>query len=190
MSAAPAPVAALQIRSAVPGDLTTVQAIYAHHVLHGTASFEIEPPEIAEMQQRYAKVVGVGLPFLVAEIEGIVVGYGYAGSYRPRPAYLFTVEDSIYIHPEWCGRGLGRQLLARVIGNCEAAGRRQMIAVIGDSANVASVRLHAAAGFREAGVLRSVGFKFGRWLDTVLMQRPLGPGADVLPVGKASSILP
>ncbi len=186
MSAVPAPGAALQIRSAVAGDLPAVQAIYAHHVCHGTASFEIEPPPLEEMQQRYAKVVGVGLPFLVAEVHGIVVGYGYAGSYRPRPAYLFTVEDSIYLHPEWCGRGLGRQLLARLIGTCEAAGRRQMIAVIGDSANVASVRLHAAAGFREAGVLRSVGFKFGRWLDTVLMQRALGSGAETLPAEKAS----
>jgi phosphinothricin acetyltransferase len=190
MNSAPAPAAALQIRPAVPADLTAVQAIYAHHVLHGTASFEIEPPEIAEMQQRHAKLVGAGLPFLVAEIAGAVVGYGYAGTYRPRPAYLYTVEDSIYVHPAWCGRGLGRQLLARVIGNCEAAGRRQMIAVIGDSANVASVRLHVAAGFREVGVLRSVGRKFGRWLDTVLMQRSLGSGADVLPAEKDSSILP
>ena len=175
------PVAAPAIRPAVIGDLDAVHAIYSHHVRHGTASFEIEPPAPDEMKRRYANVVAAGLPFLAAEVEGNVVGYGYAGSYRPRPAYRFTVEDSIYIHPDWCGRRLGRQLLARVILHSEAAGCRQMIAVIGDSANVASVRLHTAAGFRATGVLRSVGFKFGRWLDTVLMQRALGSGAETLP---------
>ena len=174
-----------QIRPAVSGDVAAVQAIYAHQVLHGTASFEIEPPAIEEMQQRYATVIARGLPFLVAEVEGRVVGYGYPGSYRPRPAYRFTVEDSIYIHPDWHGRGFGRELLAGVIAKCEAADCRQMVAVIDDSANVASVRLHASAGFRPVGVLQCVGFKFGRWLDTVLMQRALGPGADTLPAESA-----
>ena len=165
---------ALLIRPAAAGDLAAITAIYAHHVLHGTASFETEPPAVEEMARRQAAVVACGLPYCVAETDGRVVGYAYAGPYRPRAAYRFTVEDSVYLHPEWMGRGIGRRLLDAVIRASAEAGARQMIAIIGDSVNAASIRLHESAGFRHAGVLRDVGFKFGRWLDTVLMQKELG----------------
>lgn len=169
------PAAEITFRPAAAGDAEALASIYAHYVLTHTATFELEPPGPDEMERRRAAVAGAGLPYLVAEAAGRVVGYGYAGPYRLRPAYRFTVEDSIYLHPEWAGRGIGRALLARLIAESEARGFRQMVAVIGDSANAASVRLHAGLGFIEVGVLRDVGFKFGRWLDTVLMQRPLNP---------------
>ncbi len=169
------------IRPSAEADLAAIREIYAHHVLHGVASFEEVPPDAAEMARRRADIVGRGLPHLVAEAEGRVLGYAYAGPYRARIAYRFTVEDSIYVGPGATGRGIGRLLLAALIRDSEAWGARQMVAVIGDSGNAGSIRMHARAGFQEAGTLRSVGFKHGRWVDSVLMQRPLGPGDATLP---------
>ena len=171
------------IRASAEADVPAIQAIYAHHVLTGLASFEEVPPDPAEIARRRAEIMGRGLPHLVAEVEGRVAGYAYAGPYRARVAYRFTVEDSVYVAPEATGRGLGSLLLAALIRDCEAWGARQMVAVIGDSGNLGSVRLHARAGFREAGTLRAVGFKLGRWVDSVLMQRPLGQGEETLPRG-------
>lgn len=156
--------------------------IYAHHVLYGTASFEVEPPDLAEMKRRRAAVLDIGLPHLVAERQGRVVGYAYAGNWRPRLAYRFSVEDSIYIDKDVVGQGVGKALLPVLIDRCTALGKRQMVAVIGDSAQTPSIRLHAACGFEMVGTLKNIGFKFGRWLDSVLMQRPLGDGADKPPV--------
>jgi|SRR5579863_2642096 len=161
------------IRTATESDVPAITAIYAYHVRHGTATFEIEPPDGAEMDRRRAEVLAQGLPYLVVEVDGVVAGFAYAGRYRPRPAYRFTVEDSVYLHPDFLGRGLGQMLLARLVELCEAMGKRQMIAVIGDSGNTASIRLHAKLGFRPTGVLEGVGRKFGRWIDTVIMQRTL-----------------
>jgi len=158
---------------ATAGDAAQIAAIYAHHVLHGTGTFEIEPPDADEIDRRRSDIEQHGLPYLVAARDERVVGYAYAGLYRSRPAYSHTVEDSIYVDPAETGRGIGKLLLPALIEACEGAGRRQMIAVIGDSGNIASIRLHERFGFRDAGVLRAVGFKFGRWLDTVLMQREL-----------------
>ena len=171
----------LIVRASRDADIARITAIYDHHVRHGTASFELDPPDAAEMARRRAGVLDLGLPYLVAELEGRVVGYAYAGAYRPRPAYRFTVEDSIYVDHALTGSGIGRALLPVLIEQCTVAGRRQMIAVIGDSAQTASIRLHAAFGFRMVGTVENVGFKFGRWLDSVLMQRALGPGAATLP---------
>jgi L-amino acid N-acyltransferase YncA len=148
----------------------------AYHVLTGTSTFEIEPPTVGDMLERRTGIVAARLPYLVAEVEGEIAGYAYAGPDRPRPAYRYTVEDSVYIASPWQGRRFGRQLLAGVITACERQGFRQMIAAIGDSQNVASVRLHSALGFRMVGVLNGVGLKFDRWIDTVLMQRELGAG--------------
>lgn len=165
------------IRPSTIADLAAAQAIYAHHVRTGTASFELEPPSLDEMGRRRAALVDKGLPWLVAEDgECGVVGYAYAGPYRTRPAYDWTLEDSIYVHPDHPGRGIGKALLTRLLADSTALGYRQMIAVIGDSANAGSIGLHRACGFIDAGVLKSVGWKFGRWIDSVLMQRPLGPG--------------
>lgn len=165
------------IRPSSAADLPAAQAIYAHHVRTGTASFELDPPELAEMARRRSALLDRGLPWLVAEnAEGAVVGYAYAGPYRTRPAYDWTLEDSIYIAPQWVGRGVGKGLLARLLDDCTALGYRQMIAVIGDSANAGSIGLHRACGFTDAGLLKAVGWKFGRWIDSVLMQRPLGAG--------------
>jgi phosphinothricin acetyltransferase len=161
------------IRPALDADIPQIAAIYAHHVLTGLATFEIEPPDPAELARRRAAILDRGLPYLVAEINGAVAGYAYAGPYRPRPAYRFTVEDSVYIRPEQQRKGLGRLLLTELIALCESAGCRQMIAVIGDSGNTPSIRLHESLGFEHTGVLKGVGFKFGRWVDTVLMQRAL-----------------
>ena len=158
------------IRAATTADMQSVASIYAHYVRNTAATFEIDPPDVDEMQQRRETILLAGLPYLVVEVNKSVVGYAYAGQYRPRPAYRYTVEDSIYIHPDATGRRLGQLLLAELIHACRKAGSQQMIAVIGDSANVASVRLHAAFGFRHVGVLDRVGAKFGRWYDTVLMQ--------------------
>lgn len=162
------------VRPATAADLAAVTAIYAEHVRHGTASFEIEPLDLAEMTHRHGAIVAAGLPYLVAELDGEVAGYANAGPYRPRPAYRFTVEDSVYLRPGLEGRGIGRALLSRLIVLCEAAGKRQMIAIIGDSANHASIALHTKLGFRHVGTLTDVGFKHGRWLDSVVMQRELG----------------
>lgn len=161
------------IRASREDDMGSIAAIYSHHVLHGTASFETSPPSSEEMARRRADLVARNLPHLVAELGGEVVGYAYAGPYRTREAYRFTLEDSVYIHPDYQGKGIGRRLLHAVIREAAQAGYRQMIAVIGDSGNVASIRLHETAGFRHMGVLRSVGYKFDRWLDTVLMQLDL-----------------
>ncbi len=168
-------------RDAVPADLLAVQAIYAHHVRTGTASFEETPPDLAEIKRRWQAVVARGLPYLVVERDGVAVGYAYAQLYRERSAYRFAVEDSIYIAPDAQRQGIGRVLMAALIERCTARGCRQMVAVIGDSANAGSIALHAAAGFRHVGAFADVGFKFGRWLDTVFMQRALGEGAESLP---------
>jgi len=169
------------IRAAQPQDLAVITAIYDHAVRHGTASFELEPPDETEMTRRYETLRRGGYPYLVAEIDGELLGYAYAGPYRARPAYHWSVEDSIYIAPRSHRRGIGRALIERLIAEAEAAGFRQMIAVIGDSANAGSIELHRAAGFRMVGTFDNVGFKFGRWLDSVLMQRPLGAGAATIP---------
>jgi L-amino acid N-acyltransferase YncA len=171
----------VELRPARPADLPAIQAIYAHHVLHGLATFEEVPPDADEMARRRAEIVGRGLPYLVAEEDGRLVGYAYAAPYRMRSAHRFALEDSIYLDPAATGRGMGRRLLDRLIADGTASGARQMLAVIGDSGNAASIALHARAGFAHAGCFRSVGFKFGRWVDTVLMQRPLGPGDTTLP---------
>lgn len=169
------------LRAADAADLPAITAIYAHHVLHGLASFETEAPALAEMTRRFESITGGGYPYLVAVQEGTVLGYAYASHYRTRPAYRFTVEDSIYIAPAAAGRGIGRALLARLVADCEQRGYRQMLAVIGDSANTASIAVHRACGFTQKAVLDAVGFKFGRWVDSVLMQRALGDGPRSLP---------
>lgn len=171
------------IRASRDSDMTAIQAIYAHHVANGFGSFEEVPPDVAELARRRADYVGRGLPYLVAEIEGRVVGYAYVAPFRPRSAYRFTVENSIYVDPAATRRGLGRMLLAALIAQCTAQGFRQMVAVIGDSQNASSIRLHEALGFRHAGRLVSVGRKKGRWLDSVLMQLTLGPGDTTEPPG-------
>jgi len=171
----------MPIRPARPADIPAITRIYGHAVRHGTASFELDPPDEAGMAHRREALIAGGFPYLVADAGGDVVGYGYAGPYRARPGYRFTVEDSVYIAPEAQRRGLGRLLLDRLIAESELRGYRQMVAVIGDSAQQASIALHAAAGFRPVGTLAAVGFKFGRWLDSVLMQRALGPGATSEP---------
>ena len=163
-------------------DVPAVQRIYAAHVLHGLASFEETPPSVEELAERRRQVLARGLPYLVAEQDGEVLGYCYATPYRPRSAYRFTLEDSVYVARGGEGRGVGRLLLAALIARCEAGPWRQMIAVIGDSGNAASIGLHRSLGFAEAGLLRAVGFKFGRWVDSVLMQRPLNEGQETLPV--------
>jgi len=166
----------VSLRASKQSDLRAIAAIYAHHVRTGTGSFEIDAPDVAEMTRRWRDVTGHGLPYLVAAIAGEVVGYAYAGPYRPRPAYRFTVEDSVYVRADVAGQGIGRSLLLALIDVSEKIGARQMIAVIGDSGNDSSIRVHAVCGFANAGVLKSVGYKFGRWIDVVLMQRTLGPG--------------
>jgi len=171
----------ISIRHAQPRDLAAITRIYDQAVRHGTASFELEPPDQTEMTRRFESLMAGGYPYLVAEAGGAVLGYAYAGPYRARPAYHWTVEDSIYIAPQSHRRGIGRMLLERLIVESEAGGFRQMIAVIGDSANAGSIELHRAAGFRMVGTFDNVGFKFGRWLDSVLMQRPLGEGSKSVP---------
>ncbi len=163
--------------------IPAIQTIYAHWVLHGLASFEEVPPEAAEMNRRRVAIQELGLPYLVAEEAGIVQGFAYAGPYRPRSGYRFTVEDSVYVAPGAHGRGIGKRLLGEIVARAEALGRLQMLAIIGDSGNAASIGLHAALGFGQLGIMRSVGFKFGRWVDTVIMQRALGPGDSILPKG-------
>jgi len=163
----------IAIRAAEPADIAAITRIYAHAVRCGTASFEIEPPDEAEMARRQRALIDGGFPSLVAEADGAVAGYAYAGPYRPRPAYRFSVENSVYVAPEAHRRGVGRALLDRLIAEAAARGFRQMIAVIGDSDQAASIALHRAAGFRLVGTIAAVGFKHGRWLDSVLMQLEL-----------------
>lgn len=166
----------LVVRNSTEADVPAVHRIYAYHVLHGLGSFEEEPPSAAELKRRRNDVVERGLPYFVADIDGTVVGYSYATLYRTRSAYRYTVEDSVYVDEGALRKGVGRALLSAVIARCEAGRWRQMIAVIGDSGNAASILLHASLGFRRVGTLQSVGFKMGRWADTVLMQRELGAG--------------
>ncbi len=171
----------LEIRPADVADLPFVTEIYADAVRFGTATFELVPPDLAEMTRRFQRLIDGGFPYFVAVLDGGVIGYAYAGAYRPRPAYRFTVENSVYLQPAIHRRGIGRQLLQRLIAECEARGFRQMIAVIGDSANAGSIGVHAKCGFQMIGTHPSVGLKFGRWLDTVMMQRALGEGASTVP---------
>jgi phosphinothricin acetyltransferase len=164
------------LRVATPADIPAIAAIYRPAVLSGTASFELEPPEEAEMLRRFTAVTEAGYPYFVAELDGRVVGFAYAGAYRTRPAYRFTVENSVYIAPEAQGKGIGALLLKALIEATTAKGYRLMVAVIGDSRNFASIALHRSAGFTFSGTIHSVGYKLGRWLDSVIMQRPLGEG--------------
>jgi len=172
------------VRAASDADIAAVAAIYGHHVLHSTGTFEETPPSEAEIAARIAAVRALRLPYLVAQgDDGQVAGFAYASAFRPRPAYRYTAEDSVYIHPDHMGHGLGKALVAQVIAACEALGVRQMIAVIGDSANAGSIGLHRSLGFEDAGVGRGFGFKFGRWVDVVWMQKTLGAGSAEPPVG-------
>ncbi len=171
----------LTVRDATTQDVAAVQAIYAVHVLRGLATFEEVPPTPQEMLSRRAAVLGLGLPYLVAELDGRVVGYCYATEYRARSAYRFTVEDAVYVDANHRGRGVGRQLLEALIATCERGPWRQMLAVIGDSDNTGSIGLHRRLGFEPVGTMHAVGFKFGRWVDVVLMQRALGAGDRTLP---------
>ncbi len=172
---------AVTLRPSQDGDLAQIVAIYAHHVLTGLASFEEVPPDLAEMTQRRAAILAKGLPYLVAVEDDRLLGYAYAGPYRTRPAYRHTLENSIYIDPKAERRGVGTQLLSALIDDCARQGYRQMVAVIGDSDNHASIALHRKLGFQMTGILRAVGYKFGRWVDSVLMQRALGPGQNTPP---------
>lgn len=167
----------ITVRDATEADLSAVQAIYAHHVLHGLASFEEEPPAVEEIAARRASVLKLGLPYLAAELDGEVVGYSYASSYRPRAAYRFTVENSVYVRDGLAGHGIGKALLVELISRCEAGSWRQMLAVIGNRENHASIALHRGCGFRIVGILEAVGRKHGQWVDSVLMQRALAPSA-------------
>ena len=171
----------MHIRPTSLADIPAVTRIYAHAVTHGTASFELTAPDEAEMRERMQAILDGNFPYFVAEIDGAVAGYAYASLYRTRPAYRFTVENSVYVAPEVHRRGVGKALLMKLIEACTALGFRQMIAVIGDSNQAASIGLHKACGFEPAGNLKNIGFKFGRWLDTPLMQLSLGPGASTLP---------
>ena len=186
---APSPSAApsqIVIRDSTEDDMATVTAIYGEHVSTGLASFEETPPTLDEMLRRRTAILALGFPYLVADRGGVIVGFAYAGRYRDRAAYRMTVEDSVYVDTTQRGGGIGRRLLATLIDRCTDAGYRQMVAVIGNSANAASIGLHARLGFRMAGVLPSVGFKLGQWVDSVLMSCPLGEGDTTKPGEKAS----
>ncbi|HEY4045156.1 MAG TPA: GNAT family N-acetyltransferase [Rhodopila sp.] len=172
----------MDIRDASDADVRCMQAIYAHHVLHGTGTFEDEPPAVEEIAARFHKVVDRGYVWLVAADASGVLGFGYYAPFRERSAYRFTVEDSIYVREDVRGQGVGKALVARLVELATAAGLRQMIAVIGDSENVGSIGVHASLGFHMVGTMKSAGIKFGRWLDVVTMQRPLGKGDSTLPV--------
>jgi phosphinothricin acetyltransferase len=173
------------VRPAAAADIPAVTAIYRPAVLTGTASFEVDPPDEAEMLRRFDAITGAGYPYFVAEADGRIAGYAYASAYRTRPGYRFSVEDSVYVAPDAQGRGVGRALLERVVGKCRDDGFRLMIAVIGDSANFASITLHRRAGFRFCGTIHSVGYKFGRWLDSVVMELPLGDGDTSTPAERS-----
>lgn len=169
------------IRPSREDDLDAITHIYGHHVLHGTGTFETTPPSVADMGARRADVLSKGLPWLVVEDGGQVLGFAYGNWFKPRPAYRFSVEDSIYMAPEAAGKGLGRALLAELLATLERAGVRKVMAVIGDSANAGSIGVHRALGFEQAGTIQSCGWKFDRWLDIVLMQKSLGAGDSTPP---------
>lgn len=171
----------LLIRDAQPGDIASITAIYADAVIHGTASFELDPPDENEMRQRFETLKTGGYPYVVALRDGVLVGYAYAGAYRPRPAYRWSLENSVYIDEAAKGQGVGKALLREIIARCTALGFRQMISVIGGSANAASIALHQSLGFDHVGVLPATGFKHGQWLDSVLMQLAMGDGASTDP---------
>jgi len=171
----------LEIRPTIAADLPAITAIYQQAVLYGTATFELIPPDLDEMTRRFGVLMDGGFPYFVAVLDGRVVGYAYAAAYRPRPAYRFTVENSVYLEPAIHRRGIGLQLLQRLIAESEQRSYRQMIAVIGDSANAGSIGVHTKCGFQMIGTHPHVGLKFGRWLDTVMMQRALGEGASTVP---------
>jgi len=173
------------VRPSTADDLPAITAIYGWNVLHGTGTFEIDPPDAADMARRRDDVLGKGLPWLVLERAGQVAGYAYANHFRPRPAYRFCLEDSVYLAEDATGQGLGRILLAELVARCEAAGARQMLAVIGDSGNLGSIGVHRTLGFAQVGVMRSAGWKFDRWVDVVIMQKDLGSG-DTTPPQAAS----
>jgi phosphinothricin acetyltransferase len=175
------------VRDAEERDMAQVQAIYAHYVLDGLATFEETAPSVEEMMSRRASVLAASLPYLVAEADGRIAGYSYATSYRPRPAYRYTIENSVYVANDLHARGVGTALLTALIARCEAGPWRQMIAVIGNSGNAGSIALHTKLNFQPVGTLSAVGFKFGRWVDTVLMQKALGPGSASLPGSGAAS---
>ena len=171
----------MQVRAAKPTDVAAIQAIYAHHVQNGLGTFETAAPDTSEMRSRLAQVTDAGFPYLVGEDNGRVLGFAYANQFRPRPAYRSTVEDSIYIAPDAIGHGIGKVLLNELVERCTALGLRQMLALIGDSGNAASIGVHRACGFAYVGVLTSVGHKFDRWVDVVIMQRSLGAGETAPP---------
>jgi L-amino acid N-acyltransferase YncA len=172
----------LIIRPSTDADLSTITTIYAHHVLKGTGTFEVDPPSLDDMRTRRADVLSKGLPWLVAAQEDVVVGYAYCNWFKPRPAYRFSAEDSIYLSPEAAGKGLGRTLLAELMAQAQRAGVRKLIAVIGDSANAGSIGVHQSAGFEHVGVLKSCGWKFDKWLDVVLMDKALGEADITSPI--------
>lgn len=180
----------MEVRAAAQGDFTAIQAIYAHHVLHGLASFEEVPPDAVELRRRHDEITGRGLPYLVAVEGREVLGYGYCSLYRARSAYRYALEDSLYIKEGQQGKGIGARLLGELLRLCEGLGYRQVIAVIGDSGNAPSIGLHARHGFLRVGTLRSTGYKFGRWVDSVLMQRPLGDGDMTSPSGPGDGTPP
>lgn len=173
--------ATVVVSDATEADMDAVLRIYTHHVLHGLATFEEIPPSVADMQERRRTVLAAGLPYLVARVDGDIVGYAYATSFRPRPAYRHTIEDSVYVRDGLAARGVGTALLTELVSRCSAGPWRQMLAVIGNSENHGSIRLHQRLGFSDAGIQKAVGFKLGRWVDTVMMQRPLGPGSSTPP---------
>lgn len=172
------------VRPAIPADAAAVQAIYAHHVLHGTGTFEEDPPSVADIEGRMEAVLRRGLPYLVATRGEAILGFAYAGPFRLRAAYRFTAEDSIYIHPDHQGQGVGKRLLEAIVATCEGLGLHQLLAVIGDSENAGSIGVHRACGFEMIGVTPGLGFKHGRWVDVVWMQKALNGGADVAPSAK------
>lgn len=176
------------IRTVEERDIPAVTAIYGHHVINGLGTFEETPPTAAAMSRRIETVRGLNLPWLVAEDEGKIAGYAYASAFRPRPGYRYTAEDSVYVAPDGMGRGVGRAVLSEVISRCEAVGLRRLLAVIGDSGNEASIGLHRALGFEIVGIARGVGFKHGRWVDIVWMQRPLNEGDQAPPLSVGLSL--
>ena len=178
----------IELRPAAAGDVPAMQEIYAYHVLHGLASFEEEPPSVPELRRRFEEVRARGLPWLAADFGGMLVGYGYCSVYRARSAYRYSIEDSVYVRHGSEGRGVGGAILGELIRQVAGLGYRQLIAVIGDSSHAPSINLHARFGFLRVGTLRSIGFKFGRWVDTVIMQRPLGPGDGTPPETNRASL--
>jgi L-amino acid N-acyltransferase YncA len=172
----------LIIRPSLDADLPDITAIYAHHVLTGTGTFEVDPPSLDDMHGRRADVLAKGLPWLVAVQDDKVVGYAYCNWFKPRPAYRYSAEDSIYLSPEAAGKGIGRTLLAELMAQAQRVGVRKLIAVIGDSANAGSIAVHTSAGFQSVGVLKSCGWKFDKWLDVVMMDKALGEADSTAPV--------